>query len=33
MGEKKNRNEAPAEDPPLQKYYCTKLKYVRKQLI
>ena len=23
IGEKKNRSEAPAEDPPLQKYYCT----------
>ena len=33
IGEKKNREKNLAEKPSLAKHYCTKLKYVRKQLI
>jgi hypothetical protein len=33
IGEKKNREKNLAEKPPLAEHYCTKLKYVRKQLI
>ena len=33
IGEKKNREKNLAEKPPLAERYCTKLKYVCKQLI